>query len=961
MSGPRSITGTTRSGWAARGRVLPFYLAAWTLLALMGFLWSTPAVAADQSTREALAETIRFLSDLGDRTTGTPGARAAADYIHRQLTALDVGRTGRVAFSLPTIQYGQSTLAIPGRGEPLNIHPFHYNAVTPGQIAKPGLTGPLVYVGLGREVDFNGKDIFGSIVLMELDSGKNWQQAAALGAKALIYLRRGPTPRAFYSEKRELTPLDFPCFWMTVERAREVFGAFENAPQGLVLDEVTLNSDAVWKKTRAENIFCFIPGSDPDLNDKAIIVEAFYDSTAYVPGLSPGADEALSVATLLDLAGYFKDHPPGRAVLLVATAGHAQTLSGWRETVWCLRERSRSLRQLKKELADLVKISEQTIAALVKYMEARPLDEEEEKLIRSAIAERIKTEVDIISRRLMRLRLEQRSEEDKRVIKELADRRMVLSQLGWLSDFNDLKPEEVKTLEELAPLAREDVERILEDVQGQLDELDAALKFRRVLDGRDVSAVISLHLSSHGDGLGAFNQGFLHELRPSINRVEPYSRLVEVLNEAAEEYSRTVENYFPYIDTLRPNRLRTWKSWFLDHPPLGGEISALAGYLGFTLATLEDARPTWGTPDDVFEQVDLDRAARQSDLVRRLAEVVSGEPKLETSRPVAAGLSTVTGRANFIRHGELFPDQPAPGTVILAYQGPGYYYTMVDATGTFRLKGVTNKKHVMDKVIIEGYRFDSETGQVIWAIDKKQTGLDAYRVKMTRRAMQTDLVMFACRQTTLFNLLEPRSFRYMTKLQLLDGRLEAPPRRYWYSRIDTRSSIITSIYLEPGTRLKMTLSDTVLRKKMILLNSTPSDPSGAGYLIDDNPVLYRTEWLVARDMWDLLGPRVNNLERHGIFNAKIRELQDEGAAAFRAAEEAYKNKQYDQAAEAAVRSWALASRVYDHVEKTQKDVLFGVFSISPCSCLLPSAPNGSSSPLWTFTNGSSLSWSSCLS
>ena len=28
--------------------------------------------------------------------------------------------------------------------------------------------------------------------------------------------------------------------------------------------------------------------------------------------------------------------------------------------------------------------------------------------------------------------------------------------------------------------------------------------------------------------------------------------------------------------------------------------------------------------------------------------------------------------------------------------------------------------------------------------------------------------------------------------------------------------------------------------------------------------------------------------------------------------------------EAATRSWALASRVYDHVEKTQKDVLFGV-------------------------------------
>jgi len=81
---------------------------------------------------------------------------------------------------------------------------------------------------------------------------------------------------------------------------------------------------------------------------------------------------------------------------------------------------------------------------------------------------------------------------------------------------------------------------------------------------------------------------------------------------------------------------------------------------------------------------------------------------------------------------------------------------------------------------------------------KKQTGKPAYRVKMRRRSMNTDLVMFNCRQTTIFNLLEPRSLRYMTKLQLIDGRREAPPVRYWYSRIDTRSSIIASIFLEPA-------------------------------------------------------------------------------------------------------------------------------------------------------------------
>jgi hypothetical protein len=86
---------------------------------------------------------------------------------------------------------------------------------------------------------------------------------------------------------------------------------------------------------------------------------------------------------------------------------------------------------------------------------------------------------------------------------------------------------------------------------------------------------------------------------------------------------------------------------------------------------------------------------------------------------------------------------------------------------------VADKKHSYHKVIIEGYKFDPKTGSVIWAIDKKQTGKAAYRLKMRRRFMETDLIMFAGNGTTLFNLLEPRTFRHMTKMNVIDGRREA--------------------------------------------------------------------------------------------------------------------------------------------------------------------------------------------
>ncbi len=56
--------------------------------------------------------------------------------------------------------------------------------------------------------------------------------------------------------------------------------------------------------------------------------------------------------------------------------------------------------------------------------------------------------------------------------------------------------------------------------------------------------------------------------------------------------------------------------------------------------------------------------------------------------------------------------------------------------------------------------------------------------------METDLVMFGCKQSVIFNLLEPRTFHYMNKYQLIDARREARPLRYSFSRLDTWSSIV---------------------------------------------------------------------------------------------------------------------------------------------------------------------------
>lgn len=915
---------------------LPRRRTAWlAILAAAALVLSGGAAAGAESGGMAVVEA---LAALGDRSTGTPGNAAAASYLRRRFSELQVGAVSSHLFAVPVIRRGEARLTLADRGASLPLFAFEGNAVTPQAVPPPGISGPLVYAGAGRPGDLNGRPVAGAILILEMDSGQNWQQAANLGAAAAIYVDRGETPRFFFEDKFELNPLPFPRFWAPVAELRRLLGEFESAP--VAAEAANLTAQAAWENVVAENVACLIPGRSPRLKEELLVVEAFYDSTAHVAGVSPGADEALGVAALIELARRLRDEPPERSVLLLATSGHAQALAGLREAVWALSARSRDLREARRELRTAVKKARLTVRALKNPEsaeagkaegdppaaagdgeEAEPLDPA--ALLREALEERIKTDADILSRRLMHLRLEERGR-DTALIQGLSAERQLLRRLLWRPSFQGLGPGEREMLRRVAARALQDQEALLADARQQLKLIESANALRTALQGFEIVAAVSLHLSSHGEGVGAFNLGWQYPFRPRINRAPAYTRLEEALAAAAEQAEHDLGLSGIYQQTLRPSRLRSWQSHFLDRPALGGEVTALAGFHGVTLVTLGDARERWGTPADRPEAVDRACAGRQEALVAAMITRLARMTRLHEGQFPRNGFSTINGRAKFLRHGEIFPDKPAPGTVLVCYQGPARFTVMADQQGRFALKGAADKTHSLHKVIIEGYRFDPQTGEAVWAIDKKLTGKDAYRVKMNRRFMETDLVMFAGSGTTLFNLLEPRTFRHLTKPEVIDGRREADPLRWFMSRLDTWQSIITSVFLEPGTPLKLTLSDTVLRRKMVLLNASAENPIGVGYPVAEHAVLDRTEFRVAHDMWTLLSPRIANLEARGIFNERIRRLQEQGLAELEAARRAFAERRYDRFAEAAARSWALAIRVYEDVEKTQRDVLYGV-------------------------------------
>ncbi len=891
-----------------------------TLLFFCLSIYNSGGLSSAHAEDQLPFEVIEQLAALKDRSIGTEGNAQAADYISSYFTSLGLEPQDYL-FQVPTRKVINAHISIAEKKGALK--PLFNNAVTPQSTGLSGLTGPLYFVGDGNLSDLDGKLIEGSILVMNFNSGRQWLTAASLGAQAVIFVDHGHTrSNAFFIEKEELSPLQFPCFWMTSKEAELLFGPL-SSKNGLISNQVEILSSVVWETVTSKNIYCLIKGSDPQLSEKLLIIEAFYDSTRYVEGSAPGADEAVSISNLLGLAHYFSNNPPKRSVLLIATNGHAQALHGMRDVIWSLQERSKVLRDYRKELRNTIKAAKKRIATLTSLSFPLVPDPDRDLIISSAIMDDLKMEVDRISRVLMKLRLEKdASSANKSLITELADQRFTLRKLSWREQFNEMPDDERTYFKKIISQALITLENRIIDNTRELESLESAMDFRQLCRDFTIDAVLSLHLSSHGEGIGGFHRGWLYRLRSRINRTGIFSTIGQVFSDAAAQLPTT--EIVEYIDTLRPSRLRSWDSYFIDKPFLGGEISSLAGYIGVSLVTVGDGRTRWGTPWDTVEHLDKPYLEAQYQLLRSMVSATADAPALHADLFPRNGFSSVRGTSNLLLQGELFADYPAEQTILLSYQGIAKLYSSVNSNGTFLYKGIADSKNVLDKLIIEGYRFDPVSGEIIWAIDKKETGKTSYRVKMLRRAMKTRLIMFACNQTTVFDLLEPRSLDYMTKLYLFDGRRDAPPQRYWYSRIDTRQSNISSIYLEPGSWLKLTLSDNVITRKLILSNGNKKVPLGFGYPVEEYPAIIHTAYRSAMDAWTLLLPRIENLESHGIFDERINNLKNRGLSALNTSTQQLKELNYTAFREQASASLALAARVYTQIEKTQKDVLFGV-------------------------------------
>ena len=257
------------------------------------------------------------------RLTGSSGCANTEQLILEQFTAAGLNiQTQEFQTLVPDTR--QCELSVNGTPVPgVMLYPFEPSGLVTNPLPKGGVSGPLVLINSTAPRELVAHPIEGAIVVSR-GTDASWPTLAQLGAKALIII----------DDPAESSNPDRPVEWQKFATGYDVhyprFYARGVAIEQLVGQEVTLQSDVRWKSVTGRNIIGVMAGKAKTGKREALVLSAHYDSYSNIPELAPGAEQAVSLAVLLELVRGLAPYAGrmDRDVIFVATAGHGQALEG---------------------------------------------------------------------------------------------------------------------------------------------------------------------------------------------------------------------------------------------------------------------------------------------------------------------------------------------------------------------------------------------------------------------------------------------------------------------------------------------------------------------------------------------------------------------------------------------------------------------------------------------------------
>jgi len=762
------------------------------------------------------------------------------------------------------------------------------NLVRTSQVPPEGLSGPLVYVGNGALSDFDGLPVEGAIVLMDFSTGQNWLHAPLLGAAAVVLLQPPDTTRGEAEVKFLRCPVDVPRFYVQGAAAADLLArATRGTPRA------TIHTDVQWVNRTNRNILALLPGSDPELSKEALILSAYYDSISVVPRWAPGAENAVSIATMLELARVYKQLRPARTILFLATSGHFQALTGAREFVRLWGQEPR-----------------------------RPKDRYRQRNKLRLKQTRLQADMGIVDRELAALSRKEQAQQARGVPLPASERVIHVGQLEL-------------TREQAAARKARD--------RRDLERLKADLAIWETLDGFDrIHLFIGLDLSSRNDQLGVFSSGWYFRQDHLLRFYSPLGKQLAAYAEKAGEELGFDPSY-RFADGINPIKGREWYTFFPGKIGFDHEMLIRGGRPGITLATVNDGRTLVDTPLDTPDQLDWLTLQPQLELATCLLYDCANDTALreQALKRVEAlkkmrDLIDVQGMVFEFRRRESFvPNTPVPRALV-AVQGTarmmmGVHTTvlaMANESSEFDLAGEMESR----TGLLEAYAFD-DAGRIVYAPDRGADGDKKYpRDVYGRSGLKRPVIVFPCSATDLYDLVDERYFQTLQQLFVYDARDYAEPISFGYSLsrggatsdFPSYAEPCAVVYAAPDVDLQVTMSMGLLGVRLVLINATPERPTGEGYRAGDTPRIALTPFRVARDMWILDESRMEKLRANGIRNHRLDDLHESAKTSLDTAAKALGMRQYSRGIAAARHAWGYESRAYPDVQRTAIDVIKGV-------------------------------------
>ncbi|HEC36374.1 MAG TPA: M28 family peptidase, partial [Anaerolineae bacterium] len=279
---------------------------------------------------ERALEHIVYLADdeLGGRQPGTPGGRAAGDYVAARFADYGLRPAGPngTYFQTFTVPYGRITeppvlTVILSDGEVLThtyAYRTDYRALTGGYVGAGEGEGPVVWLNRCDRDAFVGQDLVGKVVLCHHTGDPQvFRQAIEHQVGGLLLLERErETPifrRGGYRETAWV-PQTIPAYLISETVAEDLLIGTD-----YTLDDLSLRFTAIplsvtvrmavtveeQEEVEARNVLGFLPGSDPQYRDEVVVVGAHYDHLGREPDgaiINGANDNASGVATMLEIA-----------------------------------------------------------------------------------------------------------------------------------------------------------------------------------------------------------------------------------------------------------------------------------------------------------------------------------------------------------------------------------------------------------------------------------------------------------------------------------------------------------------------------------------------------------------------------------------------------------------------------------------------------------------------------------